>query len=129
MKFVRSVLAVASGYFVKGLIAGVFLVSVGWQTLDEPSSRLLVILIFWRIVACIVAGYVTGMVAGGREIGHAAALAVLGILVGLGSLLAGVGDKEPLWAQLTHLVIMGPLLLLGGYLRRLQVAYGREPDV
>ena len=127
MKYLKSALAIAAGYFVKGLIAGIFLASVGWQTLDEPSERILWILTFWRVVASVAAGYVAAAVAGRGEIAHAAALAALAILVALGSMLAGVGGKEPLWSQIAHLALMGPLIALGGYLRRLQVGFAREP--
>lgn len=127
MKYVRSVLAILAGYFVKGLVAGIFLISVGWQTMDVPSQQTVLVLTFWRVVASVAAGYVTAMVAGRAQVGHAAALAVLGVAVALASMISGTGGKEPLWAQIAHVLMMPPLMLLGGYLRKMQVEYGRDP--
>ena len=129
MKIVRSVLAVLAGYVVKGLVASVFLLFAGWHTTDTPSQQVVLILMFWRVVASLAAGYVTGAVARRAEIEHAAGLATLAVVVALGSMLAGTGGKEPLWAQIAHLLLMPPLILLGGYLRKRQREFTGDPPV
>lgn len=128
MRHVRSVAAVAVGYLVKGVFVGIFFVFSGWHAEESPSDQSVWLAMFWRAFAAVVAGYLTGLVAGRREYRHALAVAVLSGIVSVGSMLAGAGGKEPIWAQLMNLTLMVPLLLLGAHLRRRHQEFATEPE-
>lgn len=96
------------------------LFALGFGSLEDPGS-LLAKLVF-GIVFATVAGYVAALIAGRFEMAHAAALAVIILLLGIVSVLL---SAEPFWYRITDAAAEVLAVLLGGYARVWQVGKAR----
>ena len=76
--------------------------------------------LFYGFMAATGGGYITALVARDRELAHAMALAGLSVLLSLVNMYTAAG-KEPIWYQVSNMVLVVPAVLLGGYLRRVRV--------
>lgn len=129
MVFIRSLAAVVLGYVFKGVAVGIYFVASGWRPDGVLSEKVVILGMVWRALASIAAGYLAGAIAGRKEVGHALGVALLTAFTAIASMLSPEGSQEPIWAQMTNLCIMFPLVLLGGYLRNRQMSLKSDPEL
>lgn len=79
-------------------------------------SGILLFFLVASVVYSILAGWVTGAVAKGREIAHTVALGVIQTIVGVGVQMA-YWDAMPLWYHIPFLALLLPGNVLGGWIR------------
>jgi hypothetical protein len=75
--------------------------------------------IAYSVLFAIVGGYVTGLIARRAEIGHAAILAAIVLLISVVSLVAAP-DSHPLWYSATLALLSAAAVVVGGMLRARQ---------
>ena len=112
---VRSVGAVAAGYIVFAGSAALLFQLSGQPPHAPASAAFKIGSIVWGCVFALVAGWLTGRVAGHHQTRHAL---VIGLLIAAGalvSLIARPGDGA-VWSQLATLLLMAPLTVGGGVL-------------
>lgn len=129
MVFIRSLAAIVLGYLFKGIVVGIFFVSAGWKPGGELSEKTVFLGMAWRALTSVAAGYLAGAIAGRKEVLHALGVALLTAFAVITSWLSGMPGQEPLWAQVTNLCVMFPMVLLGGYLRNRQMDLKNDPEV
>jgi hypothetical protein len=127
--FIRSLAAIVLGYIFKGIVVGIYFVAAGWKPDGELPEKIVLMGMVWRALASVAAGYLAGAIAGRKEVEHAFGVAVLTAAGAIVSMLSGQGGQEPLWAQITNLCIMFPMVLLGGYLRNRQMYLKGDPEM
>ena len=129
MIFVRSLAAIVLSFIFKGIVVGIFFVAAGWKPDVVLPEKIVLLGMAWRALASLAAGYLAGAIAGRKEVGHALGVALLTTFTAIASMLSGKGGQEPLWAQMTNLCIMFPMVLLGGYLRNRQMYLKSDPEL
>jgi hypothetical protein len=116
----RSIGAVATGYLVFAGSAAL-LFQLSGQDPHAPSSAAFKIgSVIWGSVFALIAGFLTAHIAGRRPSVHAGVVALLVGLGALASLILPTGDGAR-WSQLSALLVMAPLALLGGVIARRDV--------
>ena len=128
MNVLRSIASILVGYFLKIVLVGLFFVTAGWQSEGILTQKVVLLGILWRALSSIIAGFFAGVIAGRKEVTHALVLALLAATGAIFSMAVGKGGQEPLWAQITNLVIMVPMVVLGGFLRERQKALMGGPE-
>ena len=125
MRLVRSVGAVLTGLAVFALLVGVLTPVVartfGVENFQSFSMSLLLATLGYTVAAAIAAGYLTGWIAGRRELPHAAGLGMLMIAMSFVSMRQH-GEARPGWYE-TTIAGCGPVAaMFGAGLRRLRAA-------
>jgi hypothetical protein len=113
---IRSIAAVAAGYFVFGASAALLFQVSGQQPHAPSSAGFKIGSIIWGVVFSLIAGWLTARIATRRPAIHAAVLALL-IAIGAVVSLAMRWDA-PVWSQVAALTLMAPAAWLGGALSR-----------
>lgn len=126
--FIRSLAAIVLGYVFKGVVVGIYFVASGWTPDGVLPKKVVLLGMVWRALASFAAGYLAGVIAGRKEVGHALGVALLTAFTAVASMLSGRSGQEPLWAQMTNLCVMFPMVLLGGYLRGRQMDLKSDPE-
>ena len=116
----RSVVAVVTGYLLFGLSAFAFFSLSGHDPHAPASAPFMVISVVYGLVFSVAGGYVAALIAGRLEIEHAFAVATLVAAIGAASYIAEA-PGESKWTQLSAILIIAPVAILGGYLRRRQI--------
>ncbi|MES1262285.1 MAG: hypothetical protein ABUS49_11165 [Acidobacteriota bacterium] len=122
MSVLRSLVAVAAGFTATALFIGILTPMVtrafGVENFQSFSMGLLLATLGYTVTAAALGGYLTGFVAGRRELPHAAALGCLLIGIGIVSM-ARHGEARPGWYE-TTIAGCGPIAaLFGAGVRRL----------
>ena len=122
---IRSVLSVLGAFFVVALLVGLSTVlaaqlmlgSTGPET--EPTTPFLVVNLTYSVLFAIVGGFVAATVSDRSPLGHAAALSVFMMLIGLTSWMINRGQPasgEPDWYPWVITLLVPPTAVLGGIL-------------
>jgi hypothetical protein len=115
---VQSVLAVIIGYAVFAA-SGFALFDLTGQPPHGPASVPFMLgFTAYGIVFALLAGYLSGWLAGRRPIAHGAVVAVILAAGALVSLAATLG-KGVIWTQVLAITLMAPAAAVGGWLRGL----------
>jgi peptidoglycan/LPS O-acetylase OafA/YrhL len=115
----RSIAAVIVGYLVLA-VAIMALFAVWFGSSDaQPTGAFMIYSLIYGLMAAIVAGYITALIAGRAEMRHAIALAAVALILGIVSMVMA-GGREPLWYQVANLFVVVDGVLTGGFLRRLR---------
>jgi hypothetical protein len=124
----RSILSVIAGnivWTILWLAMNAILASIYPQTLDGKtrveSVSLLSFLLVYSVVISVVAGYITALIARRNEIGHAFALGILQLALGI-LFQSQAWNLLPVWYHLTFLLLLIPGNLFGAVLRQKQMA-------
>lgn len=124
----RSILAVITGYLAMaggiGALAAVLrivLPGIYPQPGKAPSLAFMILTLIYGAFGAVVGGYVTGIVAKHSEVKHALALGAVAVALAIVSMILFWG-LQPVWYQVALVVIVGPAVWLGGWLR------GRRPN-
>lgn len=79
-----------------------------------------VLMLAYALLYALLSGYVAAAIAGHEEAKHSLALAAVQLVLGI--TMAGNGfDRVPLWWHFSHLALVAPVVLMGGYMRAVQV--------
>ena len=122
---IRSVLSVAGAFFVVALLVGLATALAVEFMLEatgpdaEPTTWFLVVNLSYSVLFAIVGGYVAATVSDHSPLGHAAALSVFMMLLGLASWLLNGGQPapgQPGWYPLVIALLVPPTAVLGGVL-------------
>lgn len=122
---IRSVLSVLGAFFVVALLVGLstglaaqlMLGSTGPAA--EPTTPFLVVNLTYSVLFAIVGGFVAATVSDRSPLGHAAALSVFMMLMGLTSWMINRGQPapgEPDWYPWVITLLVPPTAVLGGIL-------------
>ena len=122
---IRSVLSVVGAFFVVAVLVGLatalaaqlMLGSTGPGT--EPTTPFLVVNLTYSVLFAIVGGYIAATVSDHSPLGHAAALSVFMMLLGLTSWLINGGQPppgQPEWYPWVMTLLVPPTTVLGGIL-------------
>ncbi len=122
---IRSVLSVLGAFFVVAVLVGLstalaaqlMLGSTGSDA--EPTPAFLVVNLTYSVLFAIVGGYVAATVSDHSPLGHAAALSVFMMLLGLASGMIESGQPptgEPVWYPWVITLLVPPTAVLGGVL-------------
>ena len=125
---IRSILAVACGFFAMTLVVGAATVMAVRIMLPKgdpgarprPTPAYLAVNLIYSCLAAASGGFVAALLAGRAPIAHAAALATIVLAMGLVSIKL-YEDRQPRWYQVTLLVLMPFLAAAGGLLRSFMV--------
>jgi hypothetical protein len=117
MTTLRSIAAVAAGYIVFAASAALLFQLSGTDPHAPASLGFKVGSIIWGSVVALIAGWLTGRIAGRRQAAHAAVLASLIALGALVSLILRTGH-DSIWSQLAALVFLVPAAWVGGVIAR-----------
>ncbi len=93
---------------------------------EDGSTRdatVLMLVLGLSVVISLVAGYLTGLVARGREVAAAATLGVVLLAVGIAVQLQ-YWEAMPIWYHLSFLLLLVPAAWLGGRMRASQLPAG-----
>jgi hypothetical protein len=116
----RSVIAVVAGYLVFGASAAAWF-KISGRGPHAPADMIFMAgSILYGMFFAAVSGFVAAWLAKRYEFEHSLAVATLIAAAGAASLLARPGQGA-MWTQLGTLLIMAPMAMVGGYLRRRQV--------
>lgn len=127
MLMLRSVAAIAVGYFVSALlVVATFLVlgaafpTVFPQTPDAPlpPAPWIVLVGFLGGVYAVLGGYWMARIAGRREFTHAAVLGGIMLVLAVGSVLALPGTREGAWLDLVFAAVGVAGVFIGARLRK-----------
>jgi hypothetical protein len=110
----RSVGAVAAGYIVFATSAVLLFQLSGQAPHESASAGFKIGSVVWGAVSALIAGWLTGRIAGRRPATHALATAVLIALGAAVSLVARPADA--IWSQIAAIVVMAPGAWIGGLL-------------
>jgi hypothetical protein len=113
----RSIGSVAAGYLVFAGSAALLFQLSGQEPHAPASAAFKIASAVWGSVFALVAGFVTGHIAGRRPATHAAIVALLIAVGALVSLVLSPGEGAR-WSQLSALLLMAPCAWLGGALAR-----------
>lgn len=122
---IRSVLTVLGAFFVVAVLVGLttalaaelFLGSTGPGA--EPTAPFLVVNLTYSVLYAIVGGYVAATVSDHSPLGHAAALSVFMMLLGLTTWVINGGQPapgQPVWYPWVITLVVPPTAVLGGIL-------------
>ena len=111
---VRSVGAVAAGYVVFATSALLLFQLSGQAPHESASARFKIGSIVWGALSALIAGWLTGRIAGRRPATHALVVAVLIALGAAVSLVARPSDA--VWSPIAAIVVMAPCVWIGGLL-------------
>ena len=122
---IRSVLTVLGAFFVVAVLVGLttaltaklMLGSVGRGA--EPTTPFLVVNLTYSVLYAIVGGYVAATVSDRSPLGHAAALSVFIMLLGLTTWVVDSGQPapgQPAWYPWVITLLVPPTAVLGGIL-------------
>ncbi len=122
---IRSVLSVLGAFFVVALLVGLSTALAAQLMLGstgpgaEPTTPFLVVNLTYSVLFAIVGGYVAATVSDHSPLGHAAALSVFMMLLGLASWMFN-GDQpapgQPDWYPWVITLLVPPTAVLGGIL-------------
>jgi len=115
----RSIGAVVAGYLVIAIAIMVLFFIAFPDRNVVPSQGFMLFSLVYGFIFGVLGGYVCGLIAGQSEVKHAAAIAVIGIILSLVSM-AFAAAKEPMWYQLANMVVLTAAVLIGGWLRACQ---------
>ncbi|MEP6801224.1 MAG: hypothetical protein ABJC07_04765 [Acidobacteriota bacterium] len=121
---IRSVLAVACGFFAMTLVVGAATVVAVRAMLPKsspgarprPTPVYLTVNLIYSCLAAASGGYVAALLAGRNPIAHAGVLAGIVLIMGLVSMKL-YEDQQPRWYQVTLLALMPFFAAAGGFLR------------
>ena len=122
----HSLLAVLGGFAAMALLvmvttalAAVLLVPGGMMAMSQPGATLprayLTVNVLCSALAALVGGGITARLAAADPLWHGVALAVLMVLMSVGSMRQARG-RQPRWYQFTLMTAMPALAILGGWL-------------
>ena len=117
----RSVLAVFAGYCV--IVAATIVFVFGAMAVGgtKPTVGFQIFILVGGVIAGLIGTYVTTIIGRTNPMGHALALGIVSEVVGVAVTFGGA--KEPLdWYGWTLLALPIPVALLGGWLRKMQLA-------
>jgi hypothetical protein len=83
---------------------------------DVHSFAMLVFILTYTLFYCMLGGYIAAVFARGREMGSAMILATLVVMMTIVNLTL-VPSALPLWWKVAALVLAGPLVLAGAWVR------------
>lgn len=108
----RSISAVAAGYFIFGVSAALLFQVSGQRPHEAAPVGFKIASILWGAVFALVAGWLTARIAIRRPATHAAIVAGL---IALGAIVSLVASPPgAIWSQVAALVVMAPCAWLGG---------------
>lgn len=123
---IRSVVAVIVGDLIWGFlwVSANSVVATSFPSSLSEGGRFehmptLLFFVFFSIALSILAGYLTALIAGRREIAHAIALGILQLAIGI-MVTAQNYDLAPLWYHIVFLLLLIPGNISGGYFRVIQ---------
>jgi hypothetical protein len=119
----RSVIAVIVGYLVFAASAVVLFRISGRDPHAPASLTFMMLSVLYGMFFAAVGGFVAAWLARRWEFEHSLAVAGLIAAGGAASLLASPG--RALWTELSAVLIMAPMAMVGGYLRRRQTGAKR----
>ena len=122
---IRSVLAVLIGYLLFAISGAAWFRLSGLDPHSVASPLFILGSILYGVFFSAIGGYVAATLGKRFPTEHSLAVATLIAALGAASLLAEAG-KGAVWTQLSVLLIIAPAAMLGGYLRRRQVAATRS---
>jgi peptidoglycan/LPS O-acetylase OafA/YrhL len=116
LNILRSAAAVITGYLIFGLSAAVLFGVVDQDPHSATTRGYMIGTILYGAFFGGVGGFVTAWIAQQRRVVHAAVVA--GIIAGgaVVSILTRSAD-DPLWSQIAAILIIAPVVILGGWLR------------
>ena len=122
---IRSVLTVLGAFFVVAVLVGLTTALVAELMLGsagpgaEPTPPFLVVNLTYSVVYAIVGGYVAATVSDRSPLGHAAALSVFMMALGLTTWVINLGEPasgQPAWYPWVITLIVPPTAIVGGFL-------------
>ena len=122
---IRSVLSVAGAFFVVAVLVGLTTTLAAELMLGstgpgaEPTPPFLLVNLLYSVLFAVVGGYVAATVSDHSPLGHAAALSVFMMLLGLASWLIDGGQPvsgQPDWYPWVITLLVPPTAVLGGIL-------------
>ena len=122
---IRSVLSVVGAFFVVAVLVGLATalaaeVMLGPTGPDaEPTTAFLVVNLAYSVLFAVIGGYVAATVSDHSPLGHAAALSVFMMLLGLASWMIQRGlppTGEPVWYPWVITLLVPPAAVLGAIL-------------
>jgi hypothetical protein len=116
----RSIGGIAAGYLVFAGSAALLFQLSGQEPHAPSSAAFKIGSVVWGCVFALVAGFLTGHIAGRRPSVHAGVVALLIAAGALVSLVLAPGDGAR-WSQLAALLLMAPCAWVGGALARRDV--------
>jgi peptidoglycan/LPS O-acetylase OafA/YrhL len=125
---VRSLAAIVGGYIAYAFLMGftvlvlqtVLPTAFGATDGSPREAWAMGIEIAYSVLFAILSGYVTALIARRAEIGHAAILAAIVLLISVVSLIAAP-DSTPVWYNATLTVLSAAGVIVGGMLRTRQI--------
>ena len=125
IKLLRSSLAVVLGYFLAVFVSMIIVTFLFHDRTGPPSSPKVAVGLIAVVIGSLGAGIVTALISGEGPVGHALVVAVGVAVVGLISMVSGLG-AEPLWYSLASLVVQVPAIVGGGILKSRGTVTGDE---
>jgi hypothetical protein len=122
---IRSVLTVLGAFFVVAVLVGMTTALAAKLMLGsagpgaEPTTPFLVVNLTYSVLYAIVGGYVAATVSDHSPLGHAAALMVFMMLLGLATWVINGGQPapgQPVWYPWVMTLLVPPTAILGGVL-------------
>lgn len=117
MSFGRSILAVIAGYAAMAALIIAFWYILfppqpGVEQTEMPSMSITIANLVYGFAVAIFGGWLTGLIAGKREVIHALAVAAIGTILALGMLFSK-SNPSPVWYQLSNIVVLTAGLIIG----------------
>ncbi len=117
MSFGRSFLAVIAGYAAMAALIIAFWYILfppqpGVEQAEIPSMSIMLASLVYGFAVAIFGGWLTGLIAGKREVVHALVVAAIGTALALGMLFSG-SDPSPVWYQLSNMAVLTVGLIIG----------------
>jgi O-antigen/teichoic acid export membrane protein len=116
-KMIRSIISIIGGYVSFSIAVLILWLAFGYGPKDVPPPAFLMFSIFCEVFFAVGSGYLVAIIAQRRELLHAAILAAIFVIIGLGSLIFKT-HQYPYWVALSIIFINAPCALLGGYIRQ-----------
>lgn len=120
----RSIIAVVVGYLLFAASAFALFRISGHDPHAPANASFMGLSILCGMLFAAVAGFVAAWLAGRLEFEHSLAVAALIAAGGAASLLASPGHA--LWTQISAVLVMAPMAMVGGYARHRQVSAAKK---
>ena len=115
----KSALAVLAGYLVFAISAVLLFQLSGVDPHLVPGLGFIIGSILYGMAFAALGGYIAAVIARGRELAHAAAVACILAIFAFVSIIAQPGLSSH-WSQLAAIFLMAPAAVGGGWMRRKQ---------
>ena len=116
MQLLRSIGAVISGYLVIALSAFLFFALSGQAPHAKASPSMMTLSILVGVIAAFAGGFLAARLAGRKPLAHGVAVAVV-LAIGASVSLASTLGHGAIWSQVSALLLMAPVAVLGGWAR------------